>query len=325
MVNKTRLGLKALQFLIRLVQFGCSTIILGIMAYFISGLHTHDMRVPLWMRAIIGLSGVGMVVSALGLFLLCCLAGHTVIAGLLTLLDLCLFGAFIYIAVANKAARGSCGRYINDSPLGSGSYNDRPGNGDRGFTRLPTYGTACRLQKAIYAVAIIGLFFFLFSILAEWLLVKNRKKQKSQEHQDDYPQRNYMDRFRKRGGTRDVESGQALRSNAPDTRASYATNDTAVGSDPGVIAAKQQGHQHNASSGGYYGNGSHAPGQQTVSSGDHGYYGGHEKCVGHPENDDHGANTNSTGVNQMSQVSGGHDPMISAHQNQTGIIPGPKY
>ncbi|KJZ80567.1 hypothetical protein HIM_00417 [Hirsutella minnesotensis 3608] len=174
---KAGLALKSLQWVIRGVQLLCAALILGVYSYFLAALHNHRLPIPRSARAVEGISGAAVLYTLVGLVLLCCLAGVAVASGVAVLLDVAFIGAFIYLAVANRHGAGSCTGYL-DTPFGSGLSGDvAEGNRD-GFTALPSFHTACRLQTACMAVAIIGIFFFIFSILVEVALVRHHRKAK---------------------------------------------------------------------------------------------------------------------------------------------------
>ena len=73
------------------------------------------------------------------------------------LLDLAFCGAFSYVAFAARGGDGSCNGNVN-TPFGSGNtyVDNRVSTGHGGFTRLPSLHTACQLEKACFAVAIIA-------------------------------------------------------------------------------------------------------------------------------------------------------------------------
>lgn len=155
MSSKGSLGFQLLQWLLRAVQFSCSIAILGIFAYFASTLHIHDLGVPRWIRAVLGITGGAAIFTFVAMLLLCFLAGHPFVAAVATFFDLVFLGAFIYVAYASRGGARSCSGLVN-TPFGTGSAGNRP-NESSGVIRLPTYGMACRLQKACEALAIIAL------------------------------------------------------------------------------------------------------------------------------------------------------------------------
>jgi len=73
------------------------------------------------------------------------------------LLDLAFCGAFIYVAYATRGGASSCKGNVN-TPFGSGNANTNNSvqQGSGGFTHLPSLKTACRLETATFAVAIVA-------------------------------------------------------------------------------------------------------------------------------------------------------------------------
>lgn len=155
MVSKSGLGLKFLQWFIRGIQFGCAAVVLGIFSYFLATLHNHSFNIPTWTKAIEGISGAAVLYTIAGLLLLCCLAGHPFTSFIAIFLDVCFIGAFIYVAIANRAGANSCQGSVN-TPFGTGSANNQITSATDGFTNLPTYRQACKLETASFAVAIIA-------------------------------------------------------------------------------------------------------------------------------------------------------------------------
>ncbi|KAH7362541.1 hypothetical protein B0T11DRAFT_85468 [Plectosphaerella cucumerina] len=171
------LGLKLLQWFIRGIQFGCCALIFAIYCYFLATLANHDLTISNHIRAVTGITGAGSLYTIVGLALLCCLAGHVITSAIAIFLDLCFAAAFIYVAWANRNGASSCNGYL-DTPYGQGNANRIVDGNSNAFTRLPSLRSACRMQTACFAVAIVAIFFFLFSILVEVFLVRNRKKER---------------------------------------------------------------------------------------------------------------------------------------------------
>lgn len=155
----SNLLLKWGSWLLRFVEFCCATIILGIFAYFISALRSHHQHVPTYIRAVTGISGAAVLYTLLALFLVFCLGGIAVFSAMGMLLDLAFLGAFIYLAYATRHGRGSCSGNVN-TPLGNGNTatsNQVPFHNTPGSVSLPSLKVSCRLNKACFAVAIVGL------------------------------------------------------------------------------------------------------------------------------------------------------------------------
>ena len=148
-------ALKFLQWFLRGIQFLCAALILAVYCYFLATLANHDLKTANSVRAVTGISGAAVLYTLGGLLLLCCLAGFTFTALVAILLDVAFIGGFIYIAVANKNGASSCKGYL-DTPFGKGQ-DSKVVQGSDGFTALPSFHTACRLQSASLAVAIIAM------------------------------------------------------------------------------------------------------------------------------------------------------------------------
>ncbi|KAL6855778.1 hypothetical protein J3F83DRAFT_718475 [Trichoderma novae-zelandiae] len=190
---RTGFGLKFVQWFIRGIQFCCAAIVLAIYSYFLATLHNHHLPIATSLRAVEGISGAGVLYTLLALLMLCCLAGHTLAALIAVVLDVCFAGAFVYVAVANKNGAGSCNGVL-DTPFGKGQ-SDATVKADSGFTRLPSFHTACRLQTACLAVSIIAVVFFLLSILMEFALTRHHHKEK---RYGPSPQNDYTSGFGRR-------------------------------------------------------------------------------------------------------------------------------
>ncbi|KAL3475503.1 hypothetical protein BJX99DRAFT_259275 [Aspergillus californicus] len=155
---------------IRVLQFLASAVILGIFSYFLAKQATNDQDIPTWMKAVEGLSGAATLYSLLGALFTCCLGGVSFFAAIAMFLDVCFVGAMIAIAILTRDGPQTCSGTVN-TPVGSGDDGtDSPAGVD--------YGYACMLEKVVFAVAIIGIFFFLISILFQFLLGRHHKREK---------------------------------------------------------------------------------------------------------------------------------------------------
>ncbi|UNI19014.1 hypothetical protein JDV02_005233 [Purpureocillium takamizusanense] len=170
-------ALKGIQWFIRGVQFCCAALILGVFSYFLATLHNHDLPIATSVKAVEGISGAAVLYTIAALLLLCCLAGFLLTSLVAMVLDVCFIGAFIYVAVANRSGATSCSGYL-DTPFGRGDAGAVAEGRTGGFTALPSFRTACRLQTACLAVSIIAIFFFIFSLLMEIALVRHHRKEK---------------------------------------------------------------------------------------------------------------------------------------------------
>jgi hypothetical protein len=237
---KSGIALKSLQWFIRGIQFCCAALILSLFSYFLAALSNHNLPIPTWARAVEGISGAGVLYTLAGLLLLCCLAGHPVTSFIAILLDVAFIGAFIYVAIANRGGASAC----NNSPntiFGSGPSGNYPNSQKDGFTKLPTFGTACRMETACLAVAIVAIVFFILSILVEVVLVRHRRKEArfgpspANNYTSGYGKRGkFMGLFKRRGTAATQEDPNALpmHTTPNQVRQSYNTESTAVGHEP---------------------------------------------------------------------------------------------
>lgn len=152
------LALKSLSLFTRIIQFGCAAVILGIFSYFLATLKDHGLHIPTYERAVEGISGSAVLYTILALFLVCCLGGVIFFSFIATLLDLAFCGAFIYLAYATRHGASSCKGTNVNTPLGSGNTEtgQRVSTGNGGVIGNIKIKTACRLNTACFAVAVIG-------------------------------------------------------------------------------------------------------------------------------------------------------------------------
>lgn len=156
MARVARLALKSVSWIFRFIQFCSAIIILGIFAYFIATLRNHHQSVATWIRAVTGISGAAALYTLCALCLVWCLGGIAIFSALGVLLDLAFIGAFIYLAYATRHGSGSCSGNNLNTPLGTANANGQLPLGN-GSGSVPSPKTACRLNKACFALSIIGL------------------------------------------------------------------------------------------------------------------------------------------------------------------------
>lgn len=148
------LALKGASSFIRALQFLCSAFILGIFSYFLArefvpfwsnklpnwldlDLHRNNQGIPKWEKAVEGISGAAVIYTAFAVIFTCFLGGVTFFSALGILLDLLFLGGFIAIAILGRGGLRSC----------RGSPNSIFGQG---------YRKACKLEKGVFVVAVIG-------------------------------------------------------------------------------------------------------------------------------------------------------------------------
>lgn len=152
-------------FLLRILQFCASAIILGVFAYFLATLADHDLHIEPWHIAVTAISGAAMVYS--GIAIPCSLfwGGKSFFAGIGMGLDFIFGAGMVAIAIMDRGGTQSCSGDV-DTPLGTGNADTgAAGFGDGGFgvgdgqkfTYMVDLKLACRLQKATFAVSIIGM------------------------------------------------------------------------------------------------------------------------------------------------------------------------
>ena len=69
-------ALKGLSWFLRVVEFCCAAIILGIFCYFLATLHNHGLHIETYIRAVTGISGAGVLYTIFALLFVCCLGGN---------------------------------------------------------------------------------------------------------------------------------------------------------------------------------------------------------------------------------------------------------
>ncbi|CZT16066.1 uncharacterized protein RCC_01906 [Ramularia collo-cygni] len=167
--------LRLSQTFLYVLAFLCSALIIGIYSYFLAVLADRDVSIPTYAKAVEGIAGVATLFTLFAVVLTCCLGGITFFGLLAVLLNILVMGGFIAIAVLTRSAVHSCtANNIRTGPLGRAA--------DSSFNSNVTYAvsprTACRLNKAVFIVSIIGAFLFLVCALVQLLIVRSHKKEK---------------------------------------------------------------------------------------------------------------------------------------------------
>ncbi|KLU88322.1 hypothetical protein MAPG_07309 [Magnaporthiopsis poae ATCC 64411] len=165
------IALKGLQWFIRGVQFLSAAIVFAIYCYFLATLNSRSLEVPDWVRAVVGITGFACLYSGVGMVVLCWIAGRKVTSFFAIVLDVAFAAAFIFVAVSNKGGSSSCEGGGLSTPFGDGDANASRADG------MPNYYTACKLQSACLGVAVIALFFFIFSAATEVALGRHHHRE----------------------------------------------------------------------------------------------------------------------------------------------------
>lgn len=173
------LALRGVQMFLYFVASGCSAIILGFYSYFLSVLADRHSTIPQWEKAVEGISGVGVIYTILALVFTCCLGGVTFFAFLGIVFDVLFTGGFIAMAILTRDGAHTCDASSVSTPLGSGP----PDSGANGFdksnvTYQVTNGTACRFNRACFAVSIVGAFVFFIAAIFQLALGRHHRREK---------------------------------------------------------------------------------------------------------------------------------------------------
>jgi len=161
------------------LEFCCAGIVLGIYSYFLSVEADRDVPIPTWHKAVTGLAGGVVLYTIFGVLLTCFLGGKSFFALLGMIFDLLCAGAMIAIAVLARDGASKCTGDVR-TPLGDGPSDSKDGFGADGsqWTYSASLGSICRLNTAVFAVAIIGAFLFLLSIPVQLWIGRHHKKEK---------------------------------------------------------------------------------------------------------------------------------------------------
>ena len=157
MAGFSGVALKILQWFNRGVQFCSAALILALTSYFLATMSDHDITIPTNLRAVEGISGIGVIYTALGLLLLCCLAGLAFTSFIAIVLDVAFIGAYIYVATVYKNGASSCTGTSVKTVFGTGNAGADISTTKDGSVPIPTYKTACRMETAMLAVAIVSM------------------------------------------------------------------------------------------------------------------------------------------------------------------------
>ncbi|GAB1314176.1 MARVEL domain-containing protein [Madurella fahalii] len=239
---------RGFQFFVRFIQFFCSAVVLALFTYFLIVLINHDMPIALWVPAVTGISGAGVVYVILALLFLCCLPGHPFPSILFMILDVVFMAGFAYVAVVNRGGASSCEGEI-ETAFGRGDAETNMVDSEDGdFLATPSLQLACKMETASLVVSIIADVFFIISIILGVVLIRNRRKEKrlGPSPANDYTSgygtgRNHSSLSgRKSSSTGAASSSNTLPSHTSpdDVRDSFATEQTHV-SNNGYSAASR--------------------------------------------------------------------------------------
>lgn len=190
-------ALKLLQWINRGVQFACSGLILALTSYFLAVMSNHSITIPTSLRAVEGIAGVGVLYTGVGILLVCCLAGFTLTSFIAIVFDIAFIGAYIYVATVYRDGASSCTGSNVRTVFGTGNADAEISTTSDGGVPLPSYRSACRMESANLAVAIVAIVFFIISALTEFALGRHRKKE---QRFGPSPSNNYTSGYGSRRG-----------------------------------------------------------------------------------------------------------------------------
>jgi hypothetical protein len=169
--------LRITQTALRVIQLLCAVVSLAIFSYFLAVLSGHKLPVDTWVRAVEGMSGASVLYLLFAVLFTLFLGGITFFAFIAVVLDICFIGCYAAIAWFNRGGAGSCTGNVN-TVLGSGLSNGFGFGSNQSVTYEPNLRQACRLETAVFAVAIINIFLFVITAIFQVLLVRHHKKEK---------------------------------------------------------------------------------------------------------------------------------------------------
>jgi hypothetical protein len=171
--------LRITQTALRVIQLLCGVAALAIFSYFLAVLSDHKLPIHTWVRAVEGMSGASVLYLLFAILLTIFLGGNILIGFILVVLDICFVGCYAAVAYYNRGGAGSCQGNV-DTALGSGP-SDSSGfgfGGNQSVTYAPNLRRACKLETAVFAVAIINVFLFLITAVLQVALVRHHKREK---------------------------------------------------------------------------------------------------------------------------------------------------
>ena len=131
-------------------------VIVGIYGYFLSYLTLHNLPISASTKAIEAISSTTVFYTLINAISAFFLDSYPLLAILSFILDTCFAGGFVAIAVLTRWSVASCSGYLY-TPLGSGvDYSTPPSRQDQAG-RVPYLWFVCSLDKAVFAVSIVGI------------------------------------------------------------------------------------------------------------------------------------------------------------------------
>jgi len=161
--------LRIAQTLLRVLQLLCGLVALGVYSYFLDILSKNNIPIPTWARAVEGMSGASVLYLIFAVLFTVCLGGISFFAFVAVVLDICFAGCYAAIAYYNRNGDNSCSGTVI-TIIGSGSSKSSvAGHNLHNF---------CRLETAVFAVALINIFLFLITAFLQVLLARHHRREK---------------------------------------------------------------------------------------------------------------------------------------------------
>lgn len=170
--------LRLFQTLLYALCFCCAGVIVAIYGYFLYVLSKDNLYIYKQWEAVEGLAGAAVIYTMFAVLLTCCLAGVTLFSLVGLILDLLFCGAMIAIAYFSREGASSCSGYIK-TPLGNGESTDTAPGTNVSLRR------ACKLNTAVFAVAIIAAVLFLLTAIMQLVIARSHKNEKRNNTNDD--------------------------------------------------------------------------------------------------------------------------------------------
>ena len=152
------IALRGASSFIRLLQLLSAALILGIFSYFLAVLSKHHLHIITWSKAVEGIAGAGVIYAAIAIIFTCLFGGLSFFTAIALFFDICFIGGFVAIAILTRAGAKSCNGNVS-TPIGSGNAKTGQSSSGGHFglssgTYTPNLSRACKLEKAVFAVAI---------------------------------------------------------------------------------------------------------------------------------------------------------------------------
>lgn len=178
-------ALRTVALLLRFLQFCLALTCMGIFSYFIAVLHHFNLHVLIKWRLVEAFTVLATIYALLAILLVLCLAGSKIFGFIAIFFDIFFIGCFIAVAWLTRHGAYQCNGLVQ-TPVGDGLSQ----YGAFGITNtsnyVPRLGTACRLNRAVFALAIILIFLFLATAILQLLMSRSKKDKRYASNEKDY-------------------------------------------------------------------------------------------------------------------------------------------